>query len=226
MTAMFLPQTLSTTHLLVVLNLVYAANAQIGYRERTRSPARIIAGAIVGGIALLFFVCAFMMFSRRRRAARMVQLGSIPRPHAGEQPYVGPQQYGPPGSPPIINSNGQYIPQGGYAPWQAPYTPGQPSYPSQQGPYLPQQAHYGEKPQEDQLPAYSREKAPEVGTQVRSDTPLSEIHAPNGRLLSSSPVHQRIAPFKRRLQFIPITHRTTSPLLADSELRIARRLNL
>ena len=48
MTAVFRPKSLSTTHLVVVLNFVYVANAQIGYRERARSPARIIAGAVIG----------------------------------------------------------------------------------------------------------------------------------------------------------------------------------
>lgn len=99
--------------------------------------------AIVGGIALLFFICALILFSRRRRAARRFQLAAIPRPHVGEQPYVGPQQYGPPGSGPYMQQN--------QAPWQQPYPSAQTPYPSQQPPV-------GVKPQDDQLPAYSKEK--------------------------------------------------------------------
>ncbi|KAJ3502074.1 hypothetical protein NMY22_g18711 [Coprinellus aureogranulatus] len=162
-------QSISTTSLLVVLNFAYAANAQIGYRRRATSPARIIAGCI----PLLFFICAFILFTRRRRARRF-QLAPIPRPHVGEQPYAGPQQYGPPGSPPGINANAPYMQQN-YGSWQQPYT-GQPNYPSQT-------PHPGLKPQEEQLPPYSKEKDFANQTQVRT-TPRSLISTSLNSLLS------------------------------------------
>ncbi|KAF9552687.1 hypothetical protein CPC08DRAFT_714401 [Agrocybe pediades] len=52
----------------ILLALVSNANAQIGFRRRSTSIGRIVAGCVVGGVFLLFFLCLLCIMMRKRRA--------------------------------------------------------------------------------------------------------------------------------------------------------------
>ncbi|KAF6750645.1 hypothetical protein DFP72DRAFT_909711 [Ephemerocybe angulata] len=176
---------LFTTLSISLLFLTGSCSAQITYRRRATSPARIIAGCVVGGLALTIFLFALCMLSRRRKRAMRYNLAAIPRPHAGEKPYYAPQQQSyAPGASLIIDGG---LPMQKY---QDPQT-----YPAQQ---YPAQAHsagswYGGKlrPEDEPLPLYEPNDT--------SDTTRTNANA----VQSPAPIHNSATISGQNQPFVP-----------------------